>query len=378
MAIAFVFDAFPSPSETFLRREVDALRARGLDVRPLAFRAGEGALALPLAASLAARLIRRGRGQVWWQHRGRDWARGWKQNPPFEIEHLHAAWASFPAAWASGAAAELGVPWSFSGHARDVWVEGGDLPRKLGGCAFATACTRAGHGHLQQLAPHGARVLYAPHGLPLDEWPLRAPLANDPARPFQILSVGRLVPKKGFEILLRALANLEPGEGRLWQARIIGSGPERARLEAMRDKLKLQGRVFFDGAQSGAQVRAAMEQADAFVLPCRVARDGDRDGLPNVLLEAAAVGVPILAGDAGSVRDFCVPDGPDWNSALCAPDDPDALGYLLRDTGASIASREWQSAVARAREKVEREWDIARTVEVLARALEASVRNRQQ
>ena len=374
--IAVIFEAFPSPSETFLSRELDALHALGLDVRPFAWRAGEGAQPLPDASPLASRLARRVRGEAWWRDAGARWARGWKQSDSKqsgEISHIHAAWASFPAAWALGAAREMGVPWSFSAHARDLWVEGGDLKGKLASAAFATACTRAGTERLRELSPRPERVLYAPHGLPLREWPLRPWRLHDlSARPFQILSVGRLVPKKGLDTLLHALAEWWRAHPQPWQAQIIGDGPERARLEALSADLNLERRVHFSGAQSPEQVRAAMLQADVFVLPCRVTDDGDRDGLPNVLLEAAALGVPLLVGDAGSVRDLC-DDSQDARTAwLFPPQDAHSLCSLLREAwrGLRRTQNPWREAAGRARARVERDFSIERNILVLARALE--------
>ncbi len=370
MVIAMIFEAFPSPSETFLRREVEALRSLGLDVRPFAWRAGQGAVPLTRSSSPGSRLLRRVRGEAWWREEGARWAREWKPRG-FSIDHIHAAWASFPAAWASGAAQELKMPWSFSAHARDLWVEGGDLRAKLGSAAFASACTQSGAQQLRLLAPQPERVLYAPHGLPMSEWPRREWSVYNPSRPFQILSVGRLVPKKGLDILLRALSLWRStSPDREWQAQIIGEGPERARLEQLSTQLKLEPWVRFAGAQPSEAVRAAMLEADVLVLPCRVARDGDRDGLPNVLLEAAATGVPLIVGDAGSVRDLCDDSPSHRNAWLFPPHDVEALQGLLKQAWLGLQQGEslWREACERARARVEADFDVERNIHVLSRA----------
>lgn len=383
MLIAFIFEAFPSPSETFLRREVEALRSLGLDVRAFAWRAGEGALPLPRSPGLGSRLARRARGEAWWRDQGTRWARESKAGEAkaggLKIDHIHAAWASFPAAWASAAARELKVPWSFSAHARDLWVEGGDLRAKLGSAAFAAACTRSGAERLRSLAARPERVLYAPHGLPLAQWPRREWQPYEPARPFQILSVGRLVPKKGFDVLLRSLQLwLSDHPDRAWQATIIGDGPERARLERLSAALGLEGRVRFAGAQSSEAVRASMLQCDVFVLPCRVARDGDRDGLPNVLLEAGATGVPLIVGDAGSVRDLCDDSAANRNAWLFAPRDVEALQGLLSSAWLGLQEHEspWRAACERARARVEAGFSSERNVHVLADAFARAAASR--
>jgi glycosyltransferase involved in cell wall biosynthesis len=373
MTIAYIFDEFPSRSETFLAREVEALRAGGDRVEVWALRAGEGALDLEIGGGLAAKVGRRLQGEAWWADAGRRWAQR-NERALAGIGHLHAAWASHPAALAMGMASQSGLPWSFSAHARDLWLECGDLQAKLASSTFASACTREGAWRLRELAPPGvagSRVVYAPHGLPLGEWPLRPVRVRGGAEPWQVLAVGRLVPKKGFGVLLEALDLLRDEvarKGDSLQARIIGAGPLRGELTRRIEALNLGEIVSLEGALASSQVREAMERADAFVMPCRMAPDGDRDGLPNVLLEAAATGVPIVASREGSVGDLC-----DEQSAyLCEPGDAVALATALNWAWNEAGEDASRRRVLEARRRVQEQFDIARNIGVLRDAFHAA------
>ena len=174
MKIAFLLDTFPSLTETFIARDIEALRRHGLGIEVFALRCGEGAQ--PLAPSKSAALLARGAlekltspgvragyfkdlGAAWWQQLQ---ARG---TAP-DIQHIHAGWASHPAYIAWGAAEKAGLTWSFSGHARDIFVEGGDLQRKMAAAQFAAVCTKAAARHLENIAPERkSKIIYAPHGI---------------------------------------------------------------------------------------------------------------------------------------------------------------------------------------------------------------------
>lgn len=353
--IAYILDTFPSRSETFIAREIDALRRHGLEVRVWALNAGQGAA--PIERSNLERISGKLRGANEWQKLGAVWYQRERESLR-DVRHFHGAWASHPADIARGAARTAGLPWSFSGHARDLWVDSRNLGAKLTAASFATTCTRAGQAHLRAQAPaQAAKVLYAPHGLQMARFSFAAPILERHS-PLQILAVGRLVPKKGIAILLESLTSLRFD----FHCVIIGDGPLRPQLEARCRRDGLSERVSFAGALDENDVQTRMRQSDVLVHSGVVASDGDRDGLPNVLLEAAALGLPIVSSTAGSVGD-CFDD---TGARLCEPGDVAALSAALDDVRHDF---ETTLALCReARRRVEARFDIDANCEILRRA----------
>ena len=198
----------------------------------------------------------------------------------------------------------------------EVKLPGGGVRRRLHrlrpGSALAARHPLTSAGKLQ--------LVY--HGLDVDRYrPTPHPGRHVPV----ILSVGRLVEKKGFPILLRA-AGILRSRGAEFRLVIIGEGPERADLLSLTTGSGLQDCVEWRGAQSAEQVRAAYAEADVFVLACVIAADGDRDGLPNVLLEALACGVPTVATNVGALPELIEPE---QTGLLAQPGDPQDLADQL-------------------------------------------------
>lgn len=359
MKIAYVLAEYPSLTETFIAREIAALRRYGFEIDVWALKAGDGARVIPVGSGARLRAKLRGADQRHWFDIGANWVR--REHESLQnIQWIHAGWASFPAEIAQGAAQALGVPWSFFGHARDLWVEGQNLGGKLRAARFAASCTRPGAEFLQAAAPEAAqKVLYAPHGLELSQHHFHGYRALH--EPIRILAVGRLVEKKGFPVLLAALGLLRD-TGHRFSTTLIGEGPLRSVLQR---QIPPGLEVHLPGKASGADVGEAMREADLLVVPSLEANDGDRDGLPNVLLEAAACGLPMVSTCAGAITDFLDEEC----ARLCAPGDPralaDAMGAAVENYGESLR----RSRVARSR--VAQNFDIDDNIAVLARAFEA-------
>ena len=223
---------------------------------------------------------------------------------PADVGVLYAHYLHTPASVARYAAVLRGLPWCASAHAKDIWTTPAwEKAEKLRDCAWATTCTATGAAHLRALAP-GAEVMLTYHGLDASRFAApqrtRGPDGTDPRRPVRLLGVARLVPKKGIEVLLEALAALPPELH--WRYEHVGAGPLREALAAAAARLGLAERVIWRGALPQEEVIAAYRAADLFVLASRIAPDGDRDGLPNVLLEAGAMELPVVAsGTAGGL-----------------------------------------------------------------------------
>lgn len=222
-----------------------------------------------------------------------------------------------------------GVPWAFSAHAKDIWTsERWDLSEKLqagrGAAAWGATCTALGARHLQDIAgdPHRVDLVY--HGLDLGRFPAppdRQTRAKD--GPFHMLSVGRLVEKKGFDRLIDAFALLPDTLD--WHWTHIGGGVLSDALQQRATQAGVNHRITWRGACDQPEVIAAMRSADLFVLPSRIAADGDRDGLPNVLMEAASQRLPMLSTAVSSIPEF-IQSG---THGLLSEDTPDALAAAL-------------------------------------------------
>ncbi|MCA0272356.1 MAG: glycosyltransferase family 4 protein [Proteobacteria bacterium] len=255
---------------------------------------------------------------------------------------LHAHFIHTPASVADYAARIMVRDWSISAHAKDIWTSPDwELSGKLGRARWTVTCTESGHRHLQSLAPDPGRVHLSYHGLNLDRFPhfdgLRASHdGSDPTQPVRIVSVGRAVPKKGYDILLRAFALLPPDLH--WRFTHLGSGGEVAKLKRLADELGVARHCTWRGAADQTEVIAAYREADLFALASRIAKDGDRDGLPNVIVEAASQGLPSVASNISGIPELVTDGVSGW---LFPPEDPPALALALteaiRDPGARAA-----------------------------------------
>ncbi|MGU3542477.1 glycosyltransferase family 4 protein [Methylobacterium sp. A52T] len=247
---------------------------------------------------------------------------------PAEVAHIHVHFLHTPASVARYAALLTGRRWSFSAHAKDIWTTPDwELAEKLRDAEWGVTCTRDGLARLDSLAP--GRTLLAYHGLDLARFPDAPPPreprdGTDPDRPLRLLCVGRLVAKKGHDDLIDALAAL-PAHLH-WRLDLIGSGERREALEARVAACGLAERVRFRGALAQPAVIEAMRAADLFVLPTKPAPGGDRDGLPNVLMEAASQALPILATAFAGTPEF-ITDG--VHGVLTPPGEPAALAEAL-------------------------------------------------
>lgn len=261
-------------------------------------------------------------------------------SPPLYIQFAHK-----PGTIGRFAARLAGVPYAMSTHAKDIWATPPEeLGPKLRDAEVVLTCTAAGREMLEQHAgTTPVRLVY--HGVDVEEVAPRV-VVPGPAR---VLSVGRLVEKKGHDTLIRA-AGLLRDEGVAFTLRIAGDGPEWPGLQRLVHKLHLAERVMFLGPLNTAEVRAEYGTASIFALACRRLANGDRDGLPNVLLEAMAHGLPIVGTTQAGIAEAAEHER---NSLLVPPDDPsalaEALGRLLTDP--ELARRLGAGAKASVRER---------------------------
>jgi glycosyltransferase involved in cell wall biosynthesis len=247
-----------------------------------------------------------------------------------DVVHLHAHFMHTPASVARYAAMMRDIGWSCSAHAKDIWtIPEWEKREKLAHCTFTATCTSINANHLRTLADAAARVDLVYHGIDTARFP--PPIASDSARngsradaPVELLSVGRAVDKKGLDDLLHALALLP--RTLHWRFVHIGDGPLLAALANLAQTLGIHERIEWRGAQAHADVLAAYRTADIFVLPCRISADGDRDGLPNVLLEAQSQRLVCVSTSVSGIPELII-DG--VTGVLVNPRDRDALSNAI-------------------------------------------------
>ena len=399
--VAFVLKGYPRLSETFIAQEIRSLERLGLDIRLYSMRRPTDGKRHPVHEEIRAPVVYlpeylyREPGRVFrgwrkarrlagyaaaWRAWRRDLARDFTPNRgrrfgqacvlaaelPAEVGRIHAHFLHTPASVARYAALMRGLPWSASAHAKDIWTTPDwELAEKLAGADWAVTCTRAGHAKLASLAPAADRVVLSYHGLDLARFPAPpAPRAAredaDPSAPVLILSVGRAVPKKGYETLLAALARLPRAVA--WRFEHIGGGPELPKLKSEAERLGIAAQIAWRGAQAQEAVLEAYRRADVFALASRVADDGDRDGLPNVLMEAQSQALVCVATNVSAIPEL-IADGE--TGLLVPPEDAAALAAALERLIRDPALRARLGAAGRAR--IAASFDHAHAIGELAR-----------
>lgn len=204
----------------------------------------------------------------------------------------------------------LGVPWSVSAHAKDIWTSPDwNIAEKLSRAAWTVTCTEVGYEHLRALAADKSRVHLSYHGLDLDRFPSSNRVLSDrdgssAEKSVVILSVGRAVRKKGYDVLLKALSQLPTHLH--WQFIHVGDGGEIAAMKTLARELGIGEKVQWVGAVNQRKVLLHYQQAEVFALACRVTEDGDRDGLPNVLVEAASQALTCVSTRVSGIEELFV------------------------------------------------------------------------
>ena len=283
------------------------------------------------------------------------------------IRHIHAHFANAPAAAARFASLMSGIPYSFTAHAKDLYLTPPRvIQRRARAATFVATCTGYNARYLHELLGADAgKVHLVYHGIDLSQFGSREkqkPFAQ--VRPKLMLSVGRLVEKKGHDDLIAACALLRQ-RGHAFRCMIVGEGPLRSALAAQISELQLDGIVTLEGAMTHSKLVALYGHADLFALAPRITGDGDRDGIPNVIAEAMATGVPVVSTDVSGIPELVLHGR---TGLLAPPNDPGALA----DAIARLLGDPCEAAVfaGAARERLEHDFDLWTTTRRLHALIE--------
>lgn len=239
---------------------------------------------------------------------------------------VHAHWLLPAGAVALALRRSFGIPYIATAHAADVFrfrvppFRG--LKRAIIDRAATVSAVSIDTATVLGLPPDRVEELVVPMGVDVDR--IQAAVGKRAPEAGRFLFVGRLVEKKGVDVLLRALAQVPDAS-----AVVVGDGPERKGLEALAQELALDSRVTFVGRQGQSEIARQLRLAQALVVPSRVASDGDADGTPVVMAEGMAAGVPVIGSRLGGISEHVVSGE---SGLLVRPDDPDELAGALRRT----------------------------------------------
>lgn len=278
------------------------------------------------------------------------------------LRRLHAHFATEPACVASLASRISGLPYSFTAHAVDIYknnVVASELARRIDAADFVVTVSDWNRSHLQCVANGSAdKVVRVYNGIDFERFsPGKAP----PPEPFTILSVARLVEKKGLDVLVAACARLRD-RGRAFRCWIAGRGALRPALEAQIRASGLRRHVRLLGAHTQPELLERYRSAHAFALPCVVGSDGNRDGLPVSIVEALACGVPVVATPVTGIPEVVRHD---HNGLLVG--DRDAAGLADALESLMCDGDRHRRLQANARASVAGLFDVRATADELAR-----------
>lgn len=380
MKIGYIVKRYPRYSETFIVNEILAHEAAGLDVRIFALLPPEDTHFQDIIARVRAPVRylppRAGKAKEMWAELTKVanmFPTVWKTLSTSTdasarellqamilvqeirnqgITHLHAHFATSATTVARLAAGICGINYSFTAHAKDIFHEDVDMETLRAKFSDASAVITVSDYNVDYLhnslgaAASGVQRIY--NGLDLERFPYTSP---DTRRP-QIVAVGRLVEKKGFGYLIDA-CELLTERGVEYSCRIIGSGDEGLSLHSRIIELGLEQQVELSGPKPQQDVIAALQNAAVFAAPCVVGDDGNRDGLPTVLLESMALGTPCISTDVTGIPEI-LRDGD--TGLLVAQKDPSALADALERLLINPDLR--VSTALNARTLIESEFDV--------------------
>ena len=364
--LAIVVKGYPRLSETFVAQEIRALEQRGIELCIFSLRHPYDPAIHPIHDEIQAQVhylpeyahddpmrIARAALKLCWKsgfwralvsfvadlcyeptrNRMRRFAQALvlAAEMPGSVQHYYVHFMHTPASVCHYASIINRQSWSISAHAKDIWtIPEREIRKKLAACDWVVTCTASNASYLRQLTREPDKVSLLYHGLDFDRFeanstPPSSRDGSDPLQPLRLVSVGRAVDKKGYDILLQALAELSADIN--WHFTHIGGGELLPMLRGRACELGLEQRIDWLGALPQTDVLKQYRQSDLFVLPSRISDDGDRDGLPNVLMEAQSQGLACLSTRISGIPELIIHGETGW---LVEQQDSHELAAALR------------------------------------------------
>ena len=265
--------------------------------------------------------------------------------------HIHSHWATMPTTVAFVASKLIGVTYSFTSHAWDIYKEPAMLATKIQCSAFHVTISQYNQEYVKKLYPPTSDKNYVVHcGVDIDRFTFRKEYPN--LKSPEILFIGRLVEKKGTTNLVEACAKLKK-QGYEFVCNIIGDGPQKDQVREAIERHQLQGSVNLVGELPREKLHSYWEKAGMFVLPCTIEKDGNRDGIPIVLMEAMASGIPVVSTNISGIPEL-IEDK--YSGLLLPPDDVEQLSKAMMKIidNSELA----QQLTVNARLKIEQEFNV--------------------
>jgi glycosyltransferase involved in cell wall biosynthesis len=392
-AVGYLLKTYPKLSETFILNEILELEKQGVQlhlfslrqsredkVHPDVYRVNASVTYIPSMLpdfnlqALIKLLV--AHGQLFWQSPGRYW-RAWqfhRHRPETKrlneflqagylaltlqklgIAHLQAHFANVPTATAEIAQQFTGLSYSIFAHAKDIYLTKPEiLDRRITSAEFILTCTHFNHQYLKLISTSDTPIYLSYHGINFDRfYPSTVKPKTDPPL---ILSVGRLCEKKGFRYLIMACHQLK-AQGYSFRCEIVGYGEQHTELTELIQRLDLTDRVFLVGKKDQDELVRCYQQASLFVLPCQVLENGDRDGIPNVLLEAMAMELPVISTDISGISEVIENE---VNGLLVEEKDTHALAAAIKTLLAQSQLRQQYGTAGR--QKVVQQFSLDRNI----------------
>jgi len=406
--LAIVLKGYPRLSETFVAQEIRALELRGFELCIFSLRHPHDPASHQIHAEIEApvyylpeyvhddpvRVLKAALSLCWkagfwralasfgadlWHEPTRNRMRRFAQalvmarEMPPSVEHYYVHFMHTPASVCYYASIINRQSWSISAHAKDIWtISERELRKKLAACDWLVTCTAANASYLSSLCMDADKVSLLYYGLDFTRFDRNDTVAaerdgSDADNPVRLISVGRAVDKKGYEVLLAALAELP--STLCWRFVHIGGGELLEALQAQARELGLEARIEWLGALPQTEVLAQYRNADLFVLPSKISADGDRDGLPNVLMEAQSQRLACLSTNISGIPELIIHAESGW---LVEQRDSGELARALEQliSDPELRARLAQAGYARVRQEFSMERGIDNLVQHLRQSLE--------